>query len=139
MEGNRFETGRIANPQFCRGRRLDVPFRKIRCITTPHLLRRSSPYTGEPDKENKVSRNLHKRSRSRILARQGAPSERGDGVFTYVEPLESMSNAVSRDLHERSRSRNFVRQGKAVGDGASTSRLRDEAVAAYDEGDKSML
>ena len=39
----------------------------------------------------------------RNRSRQGAPSERGDGVVTYAEPLESRSNAVLDDLYNQHR------------------------------------
>ena len=38
---------------------------------------------------------------SRNRSRQGAPSERGDDIVTYVEPLESRSNAVLDDLYNQ--------------------------------------
>ena len=37
----------------------------------------------------------------RNFRRQGAPSERGDGIVTYVEPRESRSNAVFGNLYTR--------------------------------------
>jgi len=61
---------------------------------------------------------------SRNFARQGAPSERGDGIVTYVEEFESPDNEAYGDLYNQHRvpeaygtqdmliRRNRSRQGK---------------------------